>query len=100
MNLVKNADIFGKIVIKNNVNIGWNDVIIPGVTIGENTIIGANTIVTKDVPPNSVFCGNPGKVIETVEDYLIKNKYKIVYTKLIKQNQKKNFLISNYINKE
>ena len=37
-----------------------------GVTIGENSVIAAGTVVTKDVPPNSVMAGNPGKVIKKI----------------------------------
>ena len=39
-----------------------------GVTIGENSIIGMNSIVTKDIPANSVAVGNPAKVIKTLEN--------------------------------
>ena len=39
----------------------------PGVTIGENCIVGAGTIVTKDIPANSIAIGNPAKVIKSRE---------------------------------
>lgn len=48
--------------IGNNVWIGANSVILPGVTIGDNTIIGAGSIVTKDIPENVIAVGNPCKV--------------------------------------
>jgi len=54
--------------IENNVFIGVNCVILPGITIGENSIIGAGTVVTKSVPRNSVVVGNPGKVIRARDD--------------------------------
>jgi len=50
--------------IKKNVWIGANVTILPGVTIGENAIIGACSVVTKDVPDNAVVVGNPAKVIK------------------------------------
>ena len=56
----------GPIIIKNNVWIGDKATVLPGVIIGENSIIGANTVVTKNIPPNSIVVGNPGKVIKKI----------------------------------
>ena len=50
------------ITIGNNVWIGGNVVILPGVTIGDNSIIGAGSVVTKDIPSNVIAVGNPCKV--------------------------------------
>ena len=50
--------------IGDNVWIGARCIILPGVTIGNNCIIGAGTVVTKNVPDNVVFCGQEGKVIK------------------------------------
>ena len=73
---LSNADIFGKIVIGNNVQINTNAIILPGVTVGDNCIIGAGAIVTKDIPSGSVAVGMPARVIETVEEYYTKHKLK------------------------
>lgn len=51
------------IEIGNNVWIGGNVVVLPGVKIGDNCVIGAGSVVTKDIPDNSVAVGNPCKVI-------------------------------------
>lgn len=59
--------------IKKNVWIGVNATILSGVTIGENAIVGACSVVTKDVPDNAVVVGNPAKVIK----YLDAEKFKI-----------------------
>ena len=56
-----------KTVVGNNVRIGSNATILP-VTIGENSIIGAGCVVTKDVPPNSVVVGNPSRIVKTIGD--------------------------------
>ena len=53
--------------IGNDVRIGSNATILP-VIIGNNSIIGAGAVVTKDVPPNCVVVGNPAKIIRKIED--------------------------------
>lgn len=55
----------GPVIIEDNVWIGDKATILPGITIGKNSIVGANSVVTKSVPPNSVVAGNPAKVICT-----------------------------------
>ena len=54
------------IKIGNNVWIGGNVIVLPGVTVGDNVTIGAGSIVTKDIPSNVVAYGNPCKVIREV----------------------------------
>lgn len=96
LELAPKADKFGQIVIKDNVNIGWNAVIMPGVTIGENVVVGLGAIVTKDVPSNSVVAGVPARVVCTIPEYYEKNKDKIDFTKGLSQNEKKIFLVKKY----
>ncbi|MCG2621161.1 sugar O-acetyltransferase [Arthrobacter sp. I2-34] len=50
------------IVIEDNVWLGGGVIVLPGVTIGENTVVGAGAIVTKDLPPNVVATGRPAKI--------------------------------------
>lgn len=50
--------------IKRGAAIGANSVILPGVTIGENALVGAGSVVTKNVPDNAVVAGNPAKIIK------------------------------------
>ena len=54
--------------IGKNVWIGSNSTILPGVTIGDNAVIGAGSIVTKDIPENMIAVGNPAKVIRSIYD--------------------------------
>ncbi len=55
-----------EINIEDNVWIGGNVVMLPGVTIGENSIIGAGSVVNKDIPKNVIAAGNPCKVIRKI----------------------------------
>jgi acetyltransferase-like isoleucine patch superfamily enzyme len=85
---------YGPIIIKDNCMIGINSIIMPNVTIGSNSIVGAGSVVTKDVPPNSVFAGNPAKFICTIDQYLEKCDKKD--TGYIPTQNKKNVLINMF----
>lgn len=54
------------ITVGNNVWIGGNVCVVPGVTIGDNCVIGAGSVVVKDIPANSVAVGNPCRVIKSI----------------------------------
>lgn len=56
----------GKVVLKKNCKIGSHSTIMPGVTIGENSVIGAHSFVTKDVPDNVLAFGVPAKVVKKI----------------------------------
>jgi acetyltransferase-like isoleucine patch superfamily enzyme len=56
------------IVIERNVWIAAGATIIGGVTVGENAVVAAGTVVTRDVPPNTLVAGNPARVIRTIGD--------------------------------
>jgi acetyltransferase-like isoleucine patch superfamily enzyme len=64
----------GKVVLEDNVFVGARSTILKGVRIGRNTIIGAGSVVTHDVPPNSVAAGNPCRVIMSIDKYREKRK--------------------------
>lgn len=56
-----------KTVIGNRVSIGTGTVILPGITVGDGALIGAGSVVTKDVWSNTVWCGNPAKFVRLIE---------------------------------
>lgn len=56
------------IVIEKNVWIATGATIIGGVTVGENSVVAAGSVVTKDVPPNTLVGGNPARVIRSVDN--------------------------------
>lgn len=64
----------GKVKIGNNVFFARNCTVLKGVTIGDNTIVGYGSVVTKSTPPNSVIAGVPAKVICSIEDYYLKRR--------------------------
>jgi maltose O-acetyltransferase len=67
--LFNQSNVFGEVCIGDNVWIGTHSVIMPGVKIGNNSIIGAGSIVTKDVDGNSVYAGVPAKKIEELKQF-------------------------------
>ncbi len=54
------------IAIEGNVWLGGGVIVLQGVTIGENTVVGAGSIVTKDLPPDVVAAGNPASVVRSL----------------------------------
>ena len=60
---------YGRISVGEHTFIGTRSIIMPGVTIGRRCVIGAGSVVTNDIPDNSVAVGVPAKVIMTTEEY-------------------------------
>jgi maltose O-acetyltransferase len=54
------------VIIGDNVWIGMNSCVLPGVKIGDNSIIGSGSVVTKDVPANEIWFGNPAKTVKKI----------------------------------
>lgn len=59
----------GKVKIGNNVFIGHGSVVLPDVTIGDNVVVGCNTVIRRDVPDNCVVSGNPAKIICSIDEF-------------------------------
>ena len=87
-------DCFGKVCVGNNVYIGANAQLMPGVTVGNNVLIAAGSIVTKSVPDNVVVGGNPARIICTFDDYLKRNLRYNTKTKQLGQKEKRKILES------
>lgn len=85
-------DTFGKVVIGDWVYIGTGSLIMPGVTIGDNALIAAGSVVTKSVPSRMVVAGNPAKIICSIDDYYERNKKWDLHSK--GKTNKKEFLLS------
>lgn len=92
--IIPNFDVFGKVIIKDWAYIGAHSQIMPGVTIGEGSMVAAGSVVTKSVPDGFVVGGNPAKVLCPVSEYLDRNLKYNVNTKGISNKDKKRFLLS------
>ena len=85
-------DTFGKILIKDNVYIGNCALIMPGITIEENVIVGAGAVVTKSIPANCIVAGNPAKIIGRTDELLDKLIPYNVNIKNLDYNTKQEYL--------
>lgn len=68
------TDLVGKITIKRNCFVGANALFLPGVSIGENSIVGAGAVVTKSFPSNVIIGGNPAKIIGNTKEFSEKSQ--------------------------
>ena len=66
---IPDLQVFGPIVIENNCVIGENVLLFPNIRIGENSIIGAGSVVISDIPPNTIAMGVPARPLGSVAKY-------------------------------
>jgi maltose O-acetyltransferase len=67
-----------RVKIEDNVFVGAGTIILPGVTIGRNSIIGAGSVVSKSIPENMVVAGNPAKSIKSLDIFLEEQRSNMV----------------------
>lgn len=87
-------DLFGKVKIGDYVYIGTNALIMPGVTIGDNVLVAAGSVVTKSIPSNVVVGGNPAKILCSIEEYYERNKKYDLHSKQMNSKAKKKLLLN------
>ena len=90
---IPDMDFFGKIVIKDNVYVGSNSIILPGVVIGSNVVVGAGSVVTKSIPDNVVVAGNPARIVGSYEHFRENMKSLNLHSKFMSTQDKKEFLL-------
>ena len=89
-------DYFEPIIVGNNVLLGLDSLIMPGVKIGNNVIVAAHSVVTKDIPDDTVVAGLPAKPISKIGDFVEKFKKRELFpTKNMTAIQKKEYLQNN-----
>jgi acetyltransferase-like isoleucine patch superfamily enzyme len=69
---------FDVIRINNNSFVGVNAIIMPGVTIGPDAVVGSGSVVTKNVPAGSVVVGSPARIISTLDEYIERYRQKSI----------------------
>lgn len=86
-------DSFGKVNIGNNVYIGNNSLILPGVEIGNDCLVAAGSVVTKSIPSGNVVGGNPARIICKTSDYISRNLAYNAHTKGMSEQEKREAII-------
>lgn len=88
--------IYGPISVGKNCFIGCQSVILPNVTIGDNSIIGAGSLVNRDIPANSVAAGNPCRVICTLDEYREKHRDEFLHMVSLDYEDKRRYLEKHF----
>lgn len=94
--IVPDLEITKPITVGDNVYIGTNTIILPGVKIGSNVIIGAGAVVSKSIPDNSVAVGVPARVIKTSDDYFEKIRNESIHLGHLKYKEKDRALMKYF----
>lgn len=93
---VPDLEITAPIKIGSDVYIGLNSLILPGVTIGNRVIIGAGSVVNKDIPDGSVAAGVPARVVKSVDEYLKKAEENSLHLGHLKGKEKETQLKKHF----
>ena len=94
--IVPDLEITKPITIGNNVYIGNNVILLPGVHVGNNVVIGAGAVVSRDIPDNSVAVGVPARVIKTCDEYFEKLQRESLHLGHLKGQEKDRALMKYY----
>ena len=93
---VPDLEITKPITVGDDVYIGNNVIILPGVTIGDKVVIGAGAVVSRDIPSNSVAVGVPARVIKTADEYFEKIQRESLHLGHLKGQEKDQALMKYY----
>lgn len=86
-------NIFGKIIIGNNVFIGSKAIILPSVIVGNNVVIAAGCIVSRNIPSNSVVAGIPAKILKSFKEYEEKVLLNAIYVLETDKEKRKQIIL-------
>lgn len=93
---IPDLEITKPISVGNNVYIGNDVILLPGVNIGDNVIIGAGSVVTKNISSNTVVAGVPAKSIKSYDEYLTKIQSESIHLGILKGEEKDKALREYY----
>lgn len=82
-------DVIAPITVGNNVFIGINSILMPGVSIGDDCVIGAGAVVTRDIPPGNVAVGVPARPIKLLDEYWQKVQKQAIYARSLEPHEKR-----------
>jgi acetyltransferase-like isoleucine patch superfamily enzyme len=85
----KETGLYGKIDLGDNVFVGMNSILLPGISIGANSVVGAGSVVTRDIAADTVVAGNPAKVVCSLAEYTDKVFNKTVLLKSADRDSKR-----------
>ncbi|HVV87024.1 MAG TPA: acyltransferase [Kofleriaceae bacterium] len=87
---------FGPIRIGNNVYIGTDAVILPGVTVGDDSVIAACAVVNRDVPARTIVAGVPARPICSIDEYWQKHEHELVDCYGMPEAERRRFLLEKF----
>ena len=90
---IPDFDSFGKVIVEDWAYIGSGAIILPGVTIGEGSLVAAGSVVTKSIPPHIVVGGNPAKFLCTIDEFIARNMQFNTRSKGLSVSEKKQMLM-------
>src|SRR5690349_16377205 len=77
----------GRVIIHESCHLGARTIVLPGVTIGPRTIVGAGSVVSRSLPPDTVCAGNPARAICSLDEYLDKHRARIASARTFEYTQ-------------
>lgn len=90
------ADLIAPITVGNNVFLGLRTTILPGVAIGDNVVVGAGSVVTRDLPSDCVAVGAPAKPLRALDEYWQSVEPRLLPTNLLPPEEKRRFLEAHF----
>jgi len=82
-------DVVGRITIGSNVFIGLNAILLPGIRVADDSVVGAGAVVARDVPAGSVVAGAPARVVRTIEEYETEALKKALHVRGLRPEEKR-----------
>ena len=90
------GDLIAPITVGSNVFLGSGTKVLPGVSIGDDVVVGAGAVVTRDIPSNCVAAGIPAKPVRSLDEYWRSVEPRLLPTKLLPAEEKRRFLLERF----